>query len=319
LGQSQIEFSTDRNNKRNKNKKIKSLKNTADFRHTRYERSSGQYQTEFRTAYANSKRGQTARNFIKSEYDFENLSHIDLPRSRYEKNLCQSQTEFRTAEEHRKREQTARIFRKSRNKNRYFKALTNTAGLRHTRYERSLGKSQNEFRTDENSKDRNLRSSSQYDWTGFEHLSYTDLQRNRTLRILRKAFNKLTAFEYLNRVDLQNNQTLPLRRWRNSLKEWSGELKTSSNHPLKKREAFTSHSSRILAVANLKQGSCTTSKAFVSCRLDRGDARRSSVRALLSDLDEGEMREYGCNLTSLDTMGQTRVVTWSVVVSRSSM
>ena len=77
-------------------------------------------------------------------------------------------------------------------------------------------------------------------------------------------------------------------------------------------------SAKLLAIANLRKRSCSTSQTFIACHIDESDSRRSKIKALISDLTEGQSRAYGCNLTSLNSAGQSSIVSWSLVVTRSS-
>ncbi|KAL8563675.1 hypothetical protein ACOMHN_035409 [Nucella lapillus] len=80
---------------------------------------------------------------------------------------------------------------------------------------------------------------------------------------------------------------------------------------------FQRSRSQPLAIVNLRKKSCTTSNIFVACHLDDSDSRRSVVRALVSDLLEGQSRVYGCNVTSLvSNVGQVRLLSWSLLVRR---
>ena len=76
--------------------------------------------------------------------------------------------------------------------------------------------------------------------------------------------------------------------------------------------------SELLAIANLRKRSCSTSQTFIACHIDESDSRRSKIKALISDLTEGQSRAYGCNLTSLSSVGQSSIVSWSLVVTRPS-
>lgn len=74
----------------------------------------------------------------------------------------------------------------------------------------------------------------------------------------------------------------------------------------------------ILAHVSPFKGDCVTFSEFSSCVIDTGDTRRSKLRVLVPDLDEGETRKYGCNCTTLGSFGKTDTFTWSVLVWRNS-
>lgn len=81
---------------------------------------------------------------------------------------------------------------------------------------------------------------------------------------------------------------------------------------------FTVPGNIVLAHANPMTNECLTFKEFSSCNIDTGDTRKSRLRVLVSDLDEGESRRYGCKATSFGSLGDTDTSTWHVTVNRKS-
>ena len=74
----------------------------------------------------------------------------------------------------------------------------------------------------------------------------------------------------------------------------------------------------MLAHSNPMTKECITFGDFSSCAMDTSDTRNSRLRVLVSDLEEGESRRYGCTASSFGPFGETNVVTWSVQVERNS-
>ena len=74
----------------------------------------------------------------------------------------------------------------------------------------------------------------------------------------------------------------------------------------------------VLATANPMVNECVTFRDFSSCSIDRVDTRHSKLRVLVSDMEEGEVRRYGCRVNSFDSFGDTVTSTWSISVERES-
>ena len=76
---------------------------------------------------------------------------------------------------------------------------------------------------------------------------------------------------------------------------------------------------RVLSVLNLNKQQCSTSAEFVSCAVDKLESKKSSVTVLVSDLQEGQWRAYGCNVSVLfPATGKNDIFSWSVTVRRHS-
>ena len=69
---------------------------------------------------------------------------------------------------------------------------------------------------------------------------------------------------------------------------------------------------------NTLKEECLTLQEYSSCVLDPVDTRRSRVRFLVADLQEGEGRRYGCDAISFKSLGDTTTWTWTVDVRRNS-
>ncbi|XP_076457558.1 uncharacterized protein LOC143291542 [Babylonia areolata] len=59
------------------------------------------------------------------------------------------------------------------------------------------------------------------------------------------------------------------------------------------------NSSTRIALVNVMSGECSTSGSFSSCRLFKGDSRRTLLRTLVMGLEPGETRTYSCQVTFL--------------------
>lgn len=98
--------------------------------------------------------------------------------------------------------------------------------------------------------------------------------------------------------------------------ECSG-LSLDSDADLLSMTFFTSKDKRVLGYVNFGKRECSTSEVFVLCEMDNKDSRRTRLKALVSDLEAGETREFGCNVTSLKTGGWTKTFSWTVSVNSS--
>ena len=81
---------------------------------------------------------------------------------------------------------------------------------------------------------------------------------------------------------------------------------------------FRTENKFVLATLNAFKNSCFTHTDFSSCYIDVSDSRKSRLRILVSDLEEGESREYGCKANIINTRGETKSRNWSILVSRES-
>ena len=73
-------------------------------------------------------------------------------------------------------------------------------------------------------------------------------------------------------------------------------------------------SETIIASVNTLTGECMTQASFSSCLLHKADTRRTRLRTLAMDLEEGESRTYGCEVTSLRSGERAKIITWSLTV-----
>lgn len=80
---------------------------------------------------------------------------------------------------------------------------------------------------------------------------------------------------------------------------------------------FTLPSSRVLAFVDLKDNVCSTSSEFSACNIDVTDSHKTRLITLVQNLEFGEWREYGCNITSL-RLGRAYLVSWRIGVTAQS-
>jgi len=81
---------------------------------------------------------------------------------------------------------------------------------------------------------------------------------------------------------------------------------------------FRVSDNRALATLKTLKNTCTTFTEFSSCAIDLGDSRKSVVRTLVADLEEGERTTLGCNVTSVLKNGHARMYSWFIHVQRRS-
>ena len=75
---------------------------------------------------------------------------------------------------------------------------------------------------------------------------------------------------------------------------------------------------QLIASVNVATGECLTSGRFSSCLLNKANFRQTKLRTLLVDLQPGESRGFGCNITGVEAGGNTRVLSQVLVVRKSS-
>jgi hypothetical protein len=62
---------------------------------------------------------------------------------------------------------------------------------------------------------------------------------------------------------------------------------------------------------------CTTSGEFAMCVVDQSNSRHTLLKTLVTDLQAGQARRYGCSLTSLDSRREVEKTSWSLLVFRN--
>ena len=81
---------------------------------------------------------------------------------------------------------------------------------------------------------------------------------------------------------------------------------------------FKTSDRHVLGTLHVIKNSCFTQTDFSSCFIDSNNSHNSKLRILVSDLTEGESREYGCKANMINSKGETDAATWTRVVTRKS-
>ncbi|KAK7488916.1 hypothetical protein BaRGS_00019873 [Batillaria attramentaria] len=93
----------------------------------------------------------------------------------------------------------------------------------------------------------------------------------------------------------------------------------SSEVKLLSLRIFQNSEDSVLAFMNLWTNECTTHVNYSSCKIDSSDTRKSRLRILVSDLEEGESRSYGCKASIFHSAGDTSSMTWTLNVKRNRL
>ena len=83
-------------------------------------------------------------------------------------------------------------------------------------------------------------------------------------------------------------------------------------------QLYTLPDHALLATLNVISNTCVTLGEMSSCIVNKTDSHKSKLRILVSDLKEGESRQYKCTGNTLDSYGLSEVVTWELTVIRFS-
>ena len=95
-----------------------------------------------------------------------------------------------------------------------------------------------------------------------------------------------------------------------------GSLKTKVNYL--SLTLFKMSDKSVIATLISSKNTCKTFLEFSSCTIDSSDSRKSMVRTLVADLEEGGSTALGCNVTTVLESGHPRVFSWSLLVRRRS-
>ena len=76
--------------------------------------------------------------------------------------------------------------------------------------------------------------------------------------------------------------------------------------------------SSVLGTLHVIKKSCFTRADYSSCSIDLENSHQSKLRLLVTDLSEGESREYACKANAINALGETEISTWNILVSRRS-
>lgn len=79
---------------------------------------------------------------------------------------------------------------------------------------------------------------------------------------------------------------------------------------------FTAEDNELLAFVNMKTEECLAKGQFCSCHIDKKNSRQTKVKTLVLDLEVGESRLYGCNVTGLKSGTRWQVMSWTISARR---
>lgn len=94
---------------------------------------------------------------------------------------------------------------------------------------------------------------------------------------------------------------------------WGAGLKPEMK--LMSLKLYRNSDQSVLASLNVYSNTCLTYVDYSSCHVNSTDTHESRLRVLVSDLGEGESREYGCTALGLRTTGDAGETTWSLLVT----
>ena len=70
----------------------------------------------------------------------------------------------------------------------------------------------------------------------------------------------------------------------------------------------------VLASVTLNKKECGTSSSFSACFVDDVNQFNTRLKTLVVDLEEGEHRMYGCNV-SMNIAGRPEIIHWAIAAS----
>ncbi|KAK7490328.1 hypothetical protein BaRGS_00018489 [Batillaria attramentaria] len=97
----------------------------------------------------------------------------------------------------------------------------------------------------------------------------------------------------------------------------TGEWLSSEVNPIL-MVLFSWRQNQVIASVNLASKECLTARSFSSCRIDEANSRRTRLAALVVDLEYGEERVYGCNVSVVESGTRMVSFSWRVTVKRVS-
>ncbi|KAL8615873.1 hypothetical protein ACOMHN_058940 [Nucella lapillus] len=129
----------------------------------------------------------------------------------------------------------------------------------------------------------------------------------------------LSQFHVSYASDSRNGMTSRLFKGFPSLQEI-----TCSGHKLQAEvkllslQLFRLPENELLASLNGYSQSCVTLGGYSSCVVDSQNTHQSELRVLVTDLKEGESKEYKCTANTVDSYGFSKILTWITTVTRLS-
>ena len=79
---------------------------------------------------------------------------------------------------------------------------------------------------------------------------------------------------------------------------------------------YTTSDGSVLAYVNILTLECLTFSEFSSCVLNSTDSHQSRLRVLVSDLEAGQSRDYGCEVSTLKSLEGAKTTLWTISVTR---
>ena len=73
---------------------------------------------------------------------------------------------------------------------------------------------------------------------------------------------------------------------------------------------FTARDDKTIAFVNFAKKECSAYVGFSACFVMETDSHTTHVKSLILDLNPGQRRRYGCNLTAATKEGKTVTVQW---------
>ena len=74
----------------------------------------------------------------------------------------------------------------------------------------------------------------------------------------------------------------------------------------------------MLASLNVFSNTCVTMGDYSSCVVNTSDTHVSTLRTLVTDMREGERRQYKCTANAVDSYGLPKFLTWTTVIEYHS-
>ena len=75
---------------------------------------------------------------------------------------------------------------------------------------------------------------------------------------------------------------------------------------------------KIIATMNMKKRECSTLEEYTSCDMVDSDPSKSRLRALITDIAEGQSRVYGCNISVLISGIRMESFSWTITLRHIS-
>ena len=77
---------------------------------------------------------------------------------------------------------------------------------------------------------------------------------------------------------------------------------------------FTVRDDQSIAFVNFASKECSTFVGFSACIIQEKDSHKTHLKSLVLDLNPGQGRRYGCNVTVANARGKTEILQWFLEV-----